>query len=93
MTGIHASVQTLIKNMVDSPVPFVNCSSHNLNLVISDSRAADRTGWALGQRPGWGPRVGQAFFKMGNARSLTTPFLLIKVDFKMYSLYSDCFLW
>ena len=78
MTGIHTSVQTLIKNMVDSPVPFVNCSSHNLDLVISDSRAADRTGWALGQRPGWGPRVGHKkflgprLFKMGNAHYFQT---------------------
>ena len=30
----------LIKNMVDSPVPFVHCDSHNLNLVISDSVGA-----------------------------------------------------
>ena len=40
MSGIHAGVQTLKKNMVDSPVPFVHCGSHNLNLVISDSVGA-----------------------------------------------------
>ena len=41
MSGIHAyGMQTLIKNMVDSPVTFVHCGSHNLNLVISDSVGA-----------------------------------------------------
>ena len=40
MSGIHAGVQTLIKNMVDSPVPYVHCGNHNLNLVISDSVGA-----------------------------------------------------
>ena len=37
MSGIHAGVQILIKNTVDSPVMFVHCGSHNLNLVISNS--------------------------------------------------------
>ena len=33
-------MQTLIKNMIDSPVPFAHWGSHNLNLVISDSLGA-----------------------------------------------------
>ena len=37
MSGIHAGVQRLIKDMVDNPVPFVHCGCHNLNLVIKDS--------------------------------------------------------
>ena len=40
MSGIHAGVQALIKNMVDSPVTFVHCGSHYLNQVISDSVGA-----------------------------------------------------
>ena len=37
MSGIHAGVQRLIKDMVDNPVPFVHCGCLNLNLVIKDS--------------------------------------------------------
>ena len=37
MRGIHAGVQTLIKNIVTFPVPLVHCGSHNLNLVINDA--------------------------------------------------------
>jgi hypothetical protein len=37
MSGIHAGVQKLIKSMVTTPVPFVHCGSHNLNLVINDA--------------------------------------------------------
>ena len=40
MCAIHAGVQALIKNMVDSPVSFLHCGCHNLNLVISDSVGA-----------------------------------------------------
>ena len=29
--------QKLIKDMCESPVPFVHCASHNLNLVINDA--------------------------------------------------------
>ena len=32
--GIHLGVQKLIKDMVNSPVPFVHCGCHNLNLVV-----------------------------------------------------------
>jgi len=37
MSGIHSGVQTLIKEMVSFPVPFVHCGCHNLNLVINDA--------------------------------------------------------
>ena len=37
MSGIHGGGQKLIKGMVKSPVPFVHCSCHNLNLVINDA--------------------------------------------------------
>ena len=37
MSGVRGGVQKLIKEMCDSPVPFVHCASHNLNLVINDS--------------------------------------------------------
>ena len=40
MSGMHAGVQALIKNMVDSPVTFVHCGTHYLNQVISDSVGA-----------------------------------------------------
>ena len=41
MSGIHAGVQRLIKDMVDNPVPFVHCGCLNLNLVTV------RTRWIL----------------------------------------------
>ena len=34
MSGIHRGVQNLIKDMVNSPAPFVHCGCHNLNLVV-----------------------------------------------------------
>ena len=37
MTSFQAGVQTLIKSMVATPVPFIHCGSHNLNLVIIDT--------------------------------------------------------
>ncbi len=37
MSGVRGGVQKLIKNLSESPVPFVHCASHNLNLVINDS--------------------------------------------------------
>lgn len=39
MSGIRGGVQKLIKNVVGEniPVPYVHCSSHNLNLVINDA--------------------------------------------------------
>ena len=37
MSGIRGGVQKLIKDMCSSPVPFVHCASHNLNLVINDA--------------------------------------------------------
>jgi len=37
MSGVHSGVQTLIKEMVSFPVPFVHCGCHNLNLVINDA--------------------------------------------------------
>ena len=37
MSGVRGGVQKLIKNICTSPVPFVHCASHNLNLVINDS--------------------------------------------------------
>ena len=36
MSGVRGGVQKLIKEMCQSPVPFVHCASHNLNLVIND---------------------------------------------------------
>ena len=37
MSGVRGGVQKLIKDICTSPVPFVHCASHNLNLVINDS--------------------------------------------------------
>ena len=38
MSGEYGGVQRLIKDMrPSSPVPFVHCASHNLNLVINDA--------------------------------------------------------
>ena len=37
MSGVHSGVQTLIKEMVLFPVPFVHCGCHNFNLVINDA--------------------------------------------------------
>lgn len=37
MSGIHCGVQKLMKDMVNSPVPFVHCGCHNLNLVVNDA--------------------------------------------------------
>ena len=37
MSGIHRGVQKLIKDMVNSPLPFVHCGCHNLNLVGNDA--------------------------------------------------------
>ena len=37
MSGVRGGVQKLIKDMCESPVPFVHCVSHNLNLVINDA--------------------------------------------------------
>ena len=37
MSGVRGGVQKLIKDMCDSPIPFVHCASHNLNLVINDA--------------------------------------------------------
>ena len=37
MSGIHGGVQKLIKDMVKSPVLFVHCGCHNLNLVVNDA--------------------------------------------------------
>ena len=37
ISGVHSGVQTLIKEMVSFPVPFVHCGCHNLNLVINDA--------------------------------------------------------
>ena len=37
MSGIRGGVQKLVKDMCSSPVPFVHCASHNLNLVINDA--------------------------------------------------------
>ena len=37
MSGVYGGVQRLIKDMCTSPVPFVHCASHNLNLVINDA--------------------------------------------------------
>ena len=37
MSGVRGGVQKLIKDMSASPVPFVHCASHNLNLVINDA--------------------------------------------------------
>ena len=36
MSGVYNGVQALIKGKIDSPVPFVHCSAHNLNLVLQD---------------------------------------------------------
>ena len=37
MSCVRGGVQKLIKDMCESPVPFVHCASHNLNLVINDA--------------------------------------------------------
>ena len=37
MSGVHAGVQSLIQEASSSPVPFVHCGCHNLNLVINDA--------------------------------------------------------
>ena len=37
MSGVHSGVQTLLKEMVSFPVPFVHRCCHNLNLVINDA--------------------------------------------------------
>ena len=37
MIWVHSGVQTLIKEMISFPVPFMNCGCHNLNLVINDA--------------------------------------------------------
>ena len=34
MSGVHAGVQSLIQEASSSPVPFVHCGCHSLNLVI-----------------------------------------------------------
>ena len=36
MSGIYNEVQRLIEDQTSSPTPFVQCSTHNLNLVIQD---------------------------------------------------------
>ena len=36
MSGYSGGVQQRIKDICTSPVPFVHCASHNLNLVIND---------------------------------------------------------
>ena len=38
MSGAYGGVQQMIKDMCpSSPVPFIHCASHNLNLVINDA--------------------------------------------------------
>ena len=37
ISGVYGGVQRLINDMCTSPVPFIHCASHNLNLVINDA--------------------------------------------------------
>ena len=37
MSGVYGDEQRLIKVICTSPVPFVYCASHNVNLVIDDA--------------------------------------------------------
>ena len=43
MGGIHRGIQKLIKDMVNSPFPFVHCGCHDLNLVVNDAATSHVT--------------------------------------------------
>ena len=36
MSGVYSRVQKLIADKTSIPIPFVYCSTHNLNLVVQD---------------------------------------------------------